>query len=323
MIKLFLILLPLTTFSFDHKEVISLISKDKLKTKAFVAIKDNKIVYENFFGSNKKKKFPLWSISKSVTSLIFGALEDRDLIRREDNISIYLKTKKNIQIKDLLFMASGIDWNEGYDKSPFNSSVVKMLYLERKKSISEFVLSKGPYKKKIFHYSSGDTNLINAVISKVVEGDELYPWTFLFSPMNISAVFERDLSKNFIGSSYVYMSAYDLIKLGKLIMNKGVYENKRVVSSRYINFMTTVNPYSKLKCGKKMSYGAHIWLNQLCEGKRPLEDAPEDTVAMLGYGGQSLIIIPSLKIIILRFAEDKSSLDLNKYISTVIQEIKL
>lgn len=321
--KYFFFLIPNLLFAFNASFLESFLAQKGLNTNSLVVVKNSKIFYKK---SNLEKKYLIWSMSKSITSLLFGIAEDKKIIRRDEKISNIFKTKHEFTLKDLLQMSSGIDWREIYDKSPFNSHVVKMLYIERKKSIKDYVLSidrLAPPGER-FNYSSGDTNLINASIASKLDSvqKKLYPWQWLFDPLNISASFEKDAYGDFIGSSYIYMNSRDLLKLGKLILNKGVYLGKRIISEAYLQFATSIAPASKKKCAKQMSYGAQIWLNRSCENRKPLRDAPADTIAFLGYKGQSIFIIPSLDMIILRLANDSFKIDLNAYLGSILKGFK-
>lgn len=320
--KYILLLYSVAAFSFDSGPILDYTSQEGFATKSLVVIKDGKLVFEKYFEGNKDTKHLVWSISKSISSLLFGIAESKGLIDREEKISNFFKTKHDYRLKDLLYMSSGIDWKEIYDKSPFNSDVVRMLYIERKRSVSKYILSLDTLSQKEFNYSSGDTNLLMSAISKRVPNKLTFPWDYLFTPLGIDAVFEKDAKNVFMGSSYVYLSSFDLIKLGKLLLNNGRFNSKQIIPKSYVEFVTTVNPYSKIKCSSHMSYGAQFWLNQKCEGRVPLKDVPSDTFAMLGYQGQNVFIVPSLQLIVVRLAKDKLRIDLNSYMKSIIQGLK-
>lgn len=319
--KYIILLLPLISFGFDPSFMLKYTANEGFNNKSLVVIKSGEVVYSRYFEGDADTKHLLWSMSKSISSLLFGIAESKNIISREDKIKKYFKTDHNYKLKDLLYMSSGINWKEIYDKSPFNSDVVRMLYIERKKSVANYALSLSQSNKQSIHYSSGDTNIYMAAIGQKAN-DPLYPWTFLFDPLEIDAIFEKDNDGTFLGSSYIYMSSDGLIKIAKLILNKGLYKNKQIIPAEYINFATTINPYSQVKCEHQMSYGAQIWLNQKCENRIPLPNAPLDTITLLGYQGQSVFIIPSEDIIVVRLAKDLKSVSLNKYIESVLMGFK-
>jgi len=73
-------------------------------------------------------------------------------------------------------------------------------------------------------------------------------------------------------------------------------------------------------------YGAHWWLNveHPKKGlKRPYPDAPNDLFMALGHHGQSISIIPSLDLVIVRTGEDKDkAIDRNKMYKLLIESIE-
>ena len=75
-----------------------------------------------------------------------------------------------------------------------------------------------------FRYSSGDSNVLAAALRGMV-GEQAYvnyPWNALFEPLGItSAVWERDGAGTFVASSYAYMTARDLARVGLLMQRDG------------------------------------------------------------------------------------------------------
>jgi len=91
---------------------------------AVAVIKNKKLIYKNYLGKenlknkkvNGKTIFPLYSISKLITSVGVFQLIEENKIHLDDNISLYIdglpKEWKNIQVKNLLTHSSGLpDYN--------------------------------------------------------------------------------------------------------------------------------------------------------------------------------------------------------------------
>lgn len=341
---LIVLFLPYSQFALANKKLNDFLfdSPDKgVKTEALVVAKNGKILIEKFIHGNPQTRHLLWSMSKSISSLIFGIVEDKGYLSRDDSIykfypkyidslgAAHSKKMKEIKLKDFLEMSSGLDWNEFYEEAPFSSDVVRMLYFETKKSTVNYVL-----KTKVKHrsgtrflYSSGDTNVFMGAIQKVLPENlkQTYPWHFFFDPMEMNATFETDGSGVFLGSSYVYLTTGDLLKLGELILNKGMYKGKQIVPKDYIEYATGLNTpfksHGRCLIDSYMTYGAQFWLNHLCpNGKRPFEGVPSSLVMLLGHGGQSVFIFPEQKIVAVRIAQDaKKALDRSKYAKLLLE----
>lgn len=312
-----------------------------VRTEALVIAKNGNVVMEKFIHGNQETRHLLWSMSKSISSLIFGIVESKGYLNREDPIYKFYKSEidklpksqagkiKKIKIKDFLGMASGLNWNEYYEEAPFSSDVVRMLYFASKKSVTDYVLTV-PVKHKPgtrFHYSSGDTNIVMGAIQRALPDQlkQTYPWEFFFNPLEMNGTFETDAKGVFLGSSYVYLNTKDLLKLGQLIIDQGNYKGKQVVPADYIKFALDLNSPMKDhgRCLKDhyMTYGAQFWMNHACaNGKRPFKDAPSNMVMLLGHGGQMVFIFPTENIVAARVAnDDEKALDKNKFARLILE----
>lgn len=118
----------------EHKEKVIDLSIEKqneinnyLKTEikntlglAVAVIKDGTVVYENYLGKenlndksvNKETIFPLYSVSKLITSTAVFQLIEEEKIHLDDKISLYIDNLpiewRNIELKNLLTHSSGL-----------------------------------------------------------------------------------------------------------------------------------------------------------------------------------------------------------------------
>ncbi|MFZ2061231.1 MAG: serine hydrolase domain-containing protein, partial [Candidatus Binatus sp.] len=90
-------------------------------THAFIVIRDNKVLYEDYFnGYARDSLCTAWSVSKSVTSALVGiAIAERYIKSLDDPITNYLPELKDqgfdpITIRNLLTMGSGIQYRIGF-----------------------------------------------------------------------------------------------------------------------------------------------------------------------------------------------------------------
>lgn len=312
-----------------------------VRTEAIVIAKDGKTVFEKYVHGNPETRHLLWSMTKSISSLMFGVAESKGYISRDDSIYKYYKEEidklpkshakkiKEIKMSDLLGMASGLNWNEYYEEAPFSSDVVRMLYFATKKSVTDYVL-KVPVKHKPgkrFLYSSGDTNLFMGALQRALpkELKQTYPWVYFFDPLEMKGTFETDAQGVFLGSSYAYLSTKDLLKLGQVIIDKGMYKGVQVIPSEYLEFALDLNSPMKNnnRCLKDhyMTYGAQFWMNHACaNGDKPFKDAPSNLVMLLGHGGQMVFIFPTQNIVAVRVAnDDEKALDKNEFAKLILE----
>jgi CubicO group peptidase (beta-lactamase class C family) len=131
-----------------------------------------------------------------------------------------------------------------------------------------------------------------------------YPWAALFDPLGIkSATWETDATGTFVGSSYAYMTARDLARIGLLMQRGGRWQDHQLLPRAWVDFNLT--PFNS-QTPTNEAPGGQWWLNKAADNQPgPWPDAPPDTFAGLGHWGQALYVIPSESLVIVRYADDR------------------
>ncbi|WP_435035296.1 serine hydrolase domain-containing protein [Pseudomonas neuropathica] len=285
-----------------------------IRTDALLIIRDGQIIYERYAGPTTAQTPHLtWSISKSLMAAVLGVAYGEGLFKLEDPAAKFyppLAKHPKIKVADLLHWASGIDWQEDYEYAPLKSSVVAMLYTRGHSDMAAITADHGTYAEpgQAFRYSSGDSNLLAAALKNIVGPQRYqdYPWTALFEPLGIRhAVWETDATGTFVASSYAYLTARDLARVGLLMACDGRWNDKQLLSREWLAFNLT--PFKGYKAHQDEAVpGGQWWLNRPADGAAsPWPDAPPDTFAALGHWGQALYVIPSEKLVIVRYADDR------------------
>jgi CubicO group peptidase (beta-lactamase class C family) len=101
---------------------------------SLLVVKNGKLVYENYFnGYSETVPENIYSATKSITSVLIGIALDKRLIKSlDDRIVDYFPNdssipnltpeKKQIKIRDLLTMSSGLECNDDDPQSPGNEA---------------------------------------------------------------------------------------------------------------------------------------------------------------------------------------------------------
>ncbi|WP_437881087.1 serine hydrolase domain-containing protein [Pseudomonas sp. LRF_L74] len=287
-----------------------------IRTDALLVIRDGVVVYERYAGpTTAQTPHLLWSISKSVFSTALGVAFGEGRFRLDDPVAKYypaFAAHPSVKMGHLLNWASGLAWEEDYEYAPLKSSVVAMLYTRGREDMAAFTAAQplAELPGAHFHYSSGDSMVLAAALRGMVDEQAYadYPWHALFEPLGIrSAVFERDAAGNFIAASYAYLSARDLARIGLLMQRDGRWGERQVLPAAWVQFVRT--PFANYQPGvqeRGAVPGAQWWLNASLPGaQKPWKDVPEDTFAALGHWGQALYVLPSEKLVVVRFADDR------------------
>jgi CubicO group peptidase (beta-lactamase class C family) len=293
-----------------------------------VLVKRNDIMifegYEQDRGYSAKTSHLSWSMAKTISGILMAQASVEYKFSLNDPVKKFIpEFQGETKIIDLIQMSSGIDFTEQYFGLPVSSDVVRMLYLDGARAGAAGYVKSLPMREKYkpgdhFYYSSGDTNLMMEVLKKVINDDkkyENYPWDKFFFPLGIQhATFERDINNVFIGSSYIYMTALDYLRVGELIMNGGKWNQQQIIPEFYVKLMHTLAPGVSLTpldgTSSARAYSAQLTTNLPIEIRKMNSehpDLPTDAVLLLGHQGQVMAVSPSEKLVILRLAFDKGA----------------
>jgi len=287
-----------------------------LQTRAVVVLQNGKIISEKY-AKNITQNTPLigWSMTKSVTNAMIGMMvKDGKLdIFKPAPIAEWQKDeRKNITIDHLLRMSSGLDFDEIYTKT---SDATTMLF--RAKGAGAFaILSKAKsVPNEIWSYSSGTTNILQEMMRRQFSSHADYlnfPRQRLFQKIGMtSAVIEPDASGTFVGSSFMFATARDWAKFGQLYLQDGVWNNERILPEGWVKYSSTETAKSNGK------YAAHFWLNHTDK------DFPQDAFMALGFEGQSITVIPSKQMVVVRLGcTPNDDFDLDSFIKNIVKAVK-
>lgn len=271
--------------------------------RAVVVVKNGRIVAERY-GDGFSRKTPLlgWSMTKTVNAAIIGTLV-KDGKMAVTNKGLFGPWKADgraaISLADMMAMSSGLQFNEDYGDV---ADVTRMLYLEP--DMAGFAASKplAGDVGKVFSYSSGTAVMLSRLWQDAI-GDKdkalAWPRTALFDPLGMhSAVLETDEQGTFVGSSYLYASARDWARFGQFLLQGGVWNGKDILPAGFVDWMREPAPASKV-------YGkGQLWIEGPGDEESPgagvAAGLPKDTYWMEGHDGQTVTIIPSEQLVVVR-----------------------
>lgn len=264
--------------------------------RSLVVFKDAKLVKQTFYAdADQFEPQDVRTVAQSIISLLIGIAIDKGYIKSVEqtlnDFTIPLPDPippniAEIKLKDLLTMSSGFEWEEltsAYTYNRWIASGHQAQYLFNKPFSAE------PGKE--FNYNSGAFHLLSIVLTSATKMKALdFANEFLFFPLGINCTkWEPDRQGFSNGSGGLYLSPYDMIKIGQLIINGGEYAGKRIVSEKWINESMTpkIQTNNAIEFGSEYGYG--WWINR---------DPFKSFIFANGYGGQFIVIVPSSKLVI-------------------------
>jgi len=277
--------------------------------RAVVVVHNGRIIAERY-GDGFGPTTPLigWSMTKTINAAIVGRLMLDNKIAFDDAALLPQwqgGDHSKIKLSDLLGMESGLAFNESYGTV---ADVTRMLYLDPDMTTLPASLPFEASPGERFNYSSGTSVLISKIWMDRIGSMQTalaYPKTALFEPIGMSsAVLEVDARGTFAGSSYLYATARDWARFGQFLLQDGVWNGQRLLPERFMAAMRTPTVAS----GGKYTQ-AQAWLAAPGGDSSAVAGLPDDTLWMEGHDGQSVAIVPSAKLVVVRLGLTPSWLD--------------
>ena len=182
-----------------------------------------------------------FSCTKSIISSLIGIARIEGYIQSVDQkvLSFFPdykvdnldERKKNITLYNLLTMTSGLEW---YD-SPDDIDSVNMSLTN---DWAGYVLNKPMLSEpgKEWYYNSGTSQLLSIILTKTT-GVSAYDYAKkkIFDPLGITnAQWEKDPQGNSTGGWGLYLTTFDLAKIGYLYLREGKWKDKQIIPKEWV-----------------------------------------------------------------------------------------
>ncbi|HJS56113.1 MAG TPA: serine hydrolase [Chitinophagaceae bacterium] len=240
----------------------------------------------------------LQSVTKTIISVIIGvATARKEFPDLSATVLSFFDTtqvkniderKRRMNIRHLLTMTAGIDWNESLPYSDRRNDAIQM---EGSFDWIQFVIDKPMAVEpgQRFNYNSGASQLLSYIFSKATGKDiEEYASQYLFSPLGINQYFWKRTPTGLPDTEGgLYLAATDLAKIYYLFLKQGNWNGKQLLTPEWVN--ASVTPAVTVRQGVK--YGYKWWLYEYGN------DNSKYVWAGSGFGGQWPIVIPEYNIV--------------------------
>ncbi len=266
-----------------------------------IVIRHGNVVLEEYPNTSYRadRRHHLFSVTKSITSLLLGIVLDRGWIESVNVPVLDLlptllsedgtEGKHTITLQHLLTMSAGLEWDE--DTWPVRDPRNDFGRMEGSLDPLRYVLSKPRVEQpgELFWYNSGLSHVLSAVIAEASGMTTLqFAREALFAPLGIENIaWARDRTGLYKGGTQLYIRPRDLAKIGVLCLNEGMWNGTRVVSKEWIEQSTQTRVHGRTDYFAGRSYAYHWWT----------ADAYRAYYAS-GSQGQNLYVFPELDLIV-------------------------
>ena len=285
---------------------------------------NGKIVYENYWNDTKPESlFALHSITKTMNALLMGhAIEDGFI----DSVDIPAATfieewkgsnKENIQIRDLLNMASGIQ--ESYNFKPTSSRIQRIMGLD---IVAPNIAAETKGKPgTAFMHVNPNSQILGIIIERATgQRFSEYFSEKIWQPLGArDAFFFVDTHGGMVHTDCcMWASIRDIVRVGEMLMNKGIFNGNQIIPTGWVDEM--IQP-SKAN----VNYGMQLWIGKEFVEYRPYDPSTtifanyhsepfqvNDVFFLDGLGKKRLYVVPSKSLVILRTGPNSSEWDDSK-----------
>ncbi len=266
-------------------------------SKAFIVLKDGKIVLEKYFGSFTQDSLWYWaSAGKTLTSFLVGKAQEQGYLSLADTSSKYLgagwtsctrQQEDSISIRHQLTMTTGLD-----DGVPDNHCTDPPCLIYKAPAGSRWAYHNAPY------------TLLETVLTEATgQNINAYTQSALKTRTGITGAWLT------VGFNNVYYSKpRSMARFGLFIQNNCIWNNDTLLrDTAYISDMKNISQTLNY------AYGYLWWLNgngsymvpgsQLVLPGSYAPAAPADMYAAIGKNGQIVSIAPSKGLVVVRMGE--------------------
>jgi CubicO group peptidase (beta-lactamase class C family) len=267
---------------------------------SILVVRHGRLVFEEYGeGSLPGRAHELYSVTKSVTSMLVGIALDAGLIEGLDvpltellphhTMANLDGRKERIRLEHLLTMSDGLDWNE--HKYPYGDSRNPVRQMGSSPDILQFVLDQPMAREpgEAWAYNSGASILLGGIVEEATGRSVLdFAREALFDPLGIGHIYwSMGPGGHYATHGGLSMTPRDMARLGYLMLRNGTWDGKEIVSADWVARSTTAH----YRVQGAHGYGYQWWILPEGQGYRAH-----------GLYDQNIIVLPEADMVVVATA---------------------
>ena len=253
---------------------------------SIMILRNGSVISETAFGAYRLDTWHIThSLCKTITGLAIGMLIDEGRLSLNDRIVKIFDKKaptlaaimlKSLTVSHLLSMTSGIIFNESgaiTDEDWVKGFLESTLKFEAGQN---------------FAYNSMNSYMLSAVVKQITgQGLMEYLGERLWGPLGITNIHWETCPKGIEKGGWgMYICPEDIAKIGQLFLQRGLWNEKRLISEKWIADSISTKMITPDKLGD-FDYGYHLWVGR-----------DQKSFLFNGMFGQNVIGFPDSNILI-------------------------
>ncbi|MEK0081798.1 serine hydrolase domain-containing protein [Benzoatithermus flavus] len=259
---------------------------EKLDVRSLLVVKDDKLVFERYSGGlSRDHNYELYSVTKTVTSLLFGIVAGEGKVRPTDKVADWimkahpefeqaLADKQNIEMRHLMAMSSGLYYKQVEGTDPLYYTAPNRL------QVALGTTARVP-PEQTFEYTDVNPVLVGTAIATAAgEPEDRLAEERLFQPLQMKNYHwtGADKAGSVSGGWGLRLRAVDMAKLGLVMLHGGQWQGRQVVPKSWVEQMSA--PTTKAAS----DYGYYCWINHIVDSEREF--------GAMGFKGQFITVLP-------------------------------
>lgn len=283
------------------------VAKEQPDLHSIMVVQRGKVQAEHYLnGWHRQDRHTMYSVTKTFTAMAVGFAIQERLLNVSDKVISFFPDKlptqvserlAKLEIRHLLTMTSG------FHTSPSNR-IKQTDSIDWVRAFLTIPLEHDP--GTAYTYSSMNSYMLSAIVQKVTGQkliDYLYPR--LFRPLGITGFTWRESAQNICQGGWgLTIKTEDMAKLGLLILQKGRWKGKQLISEEWIDEMSSYKVDSRPVAQKpediKTPVKRNDWLQGYCY---QMWRCTHNAVRADGANGQYILILPDKQAVITTTAD--------------------
>ncbi|WP_207945336.1 serine hydrolase [Actinomadura sp. 7K534] len=286
---------------------------EKGKSDCLAVVRHGRLAGEWNFGGDRDTRRPVWSVTKSFTSVLVGIAQDDGVLSLDDKAAKWIGEWKGtpaeaVTVRDLLSNDSGREWT-------FKTDYQELLAAQDRTKFA-IGLRQQHEPGTVWAYNNSAIQTLQRVLREATGKDvSQYAEERIFVPLGME---DTTMSPDGAGNTQTFMgmnsTCRDLARFGQMMLDKGTWRGRRIVSADYVE-AATGRSSTKLNA----AYGYLWWLNRRGVVRGPVAatdlggarssaaargqlvpGAPRRLYWALGLGNQLIQVDPVSKTVVVR-----------------------